>query len=234
MSLYYCQVIIITNSDEGWVKYSAEKFVPRLLPFLAKLKIISARTRYEKFYPQSSLCWKSAAFAHECHELFQLNGAYADNNSEKSYDSLTLTDVSSASDDSMSPQSHSSSTSAPMREIISFGDGMEERTAVRIVSEQLTSIPKSVMFLQSPTPVQIIGQLVMLTNHMKYVCQHETNLDLEISEEQADSCAERYIKKHNLRVEGEFMGETTGVTTVTARADREQCAGSTVPLSVTL
>lgn len=229
-------MIIITNSDEGWVKYSAEKFVPRLLPFLEKYKIVSARTRYEKFYPQSSLCWKAAAFAHEVNELFELNGAYSDNYSEKSYDSLALTDVSSASEDSMSPKSHSSSTtsSAPKREIISFGDGMEERTAVRIVSEQLASIPKSVMFLQSPTPVQIIGQLVMLTNHMKYVCQHETNLDLEISEEQADSCAERYIKKHGLRVEDDFMGESTGVTTVTAKADRVQRAGSTVPLSVTL
>lgn len=226
------QVIIITNSDEGWVKYSAEKFVPRLLPFLEKYKIISARTRYEKFYPQSSLCWKAAAFAHEVNELFELNGAYSDNHSEKSYDSLALTDVSSASDDSLS--SPSTSSSSLKREIISFGDGMEERTAVRIVAEQLASIPKSVMFLQSPTPVQVIGQLVMLTNHMKYVCHHETNLDLEISLEQAESCAERHVKKHGLRVEDKFMGETTGLTTFTTQADLEEHAGSTVPLSVRL
>ena len=109
---------------------------------------------------------------------------------------------------------------------------MEERTAVRIVSEQLTSIPKSVMFLQSPTPVQIIGQLIMLTNHMKYVCQHETNLDLEISLEQAESCADRYIKRHNIRIDDELMGETTGVTRI--KRDREQLAGSNVPLSVSL
>ena len=225
-------MIIITNSDEGWVKYSAEKFVTRLLPFLEKYKIISARTRYEKFYPMSSLCWKAAAFAHEVNELFELNGAYSDNYSEKSYDSLALTDVSSASDDSLSP--HSGSSSSPKREIISFGDGMEERTAVRIVAEQLGSIPKSVMFLQSPTPVQIIGQLVMLTTHMKYVCHHETNLDLEISLEQADSCAERHIKKLGLRVDDKFIGETTGVATVTTTADREELAGSSVPLSVRL
>lgn len=228
------QVIIITNSDEGWVKYSAERFVPRLLPFLENYKIISARTRYEKFYPQSSLCWKAAAFAHEVNELFEMNGVYSDNQSEKSYDSLALTDVSS--DDSQSQKSIPSPprSSAPKREIISFGDGMEERTAVRIVSEQLTCTPKSVMFLQSPTPVQIIGQLVMLTNHMKYVCYHETNLDLEISLEQAESCADRYIQRHDIRIEDEYMGKTTGVNKLRERDRGEQPAGSGIPLSVTL
>jgi len=228
----YGEVIIITNSDEGWVKYSAERFVPRLLPVIEKYKIISARTRYERFYPQSSLCWKAAAFAHEVNELFEMNGAYSDSSSDKSYDSLTLTDVSSASEDSLNPRNSARFSTRPSRrEIVSFGDGMEERTAVRIVAEQLTAIPKSVMFLNSPTPVQIIGQLLMLTNHMMYVCQHETSLDLEISSDQAESCATRYFKRHNIRVDDDLMG-SHGVP-ATLDTDNEQHANG-VAVSVRL
>ena len=137
-----------------------------------------------------------------------MSGAYFDSASDKSYDSLTLTDVSTESEDSLvqSGRTGSSSQRPSRREIISFGDGMEERTAVRIVGEQLTSIPKSVMFLNSPTPVQIIGQLLMLTNHMTYVCHHETALDLEISLDQAEGCAARYFKRRNIRVADDFMG----------------------------
>lgn len=227
-------MIIITNSDEGWVKYSAKKFVPRLLPCLENYKIISARTLYEKFYPHSSLCWKAAAFAHEVNEIFEMHGAYAESLSNKSCDSLALTDVSSSSsDDSQSaaiPVSSTSSKGPPKREIISFGDGMEERTAVRIVAEQLSSIPKSVMFLQSPTPVQLIGQLVMLTSHMKYVCQHDSNLDLEISLEQAEQCADSYFKRHNLRIEDDCSGGGTGIT----KRIKTNKTATSVPLSVTL
>lgn len=212
----YGEVIIITNSDEGWVKYSAERFVPRLLPVIENYKVVSARTRYERFYPQSSLCWKAAAFAHEVNELFEMTGAYCESSSDKSYDSLTLTDVSSASEDSLSqsnPVGLSSSKRQSRREIISFGDGMEERTAVRIVGEQLNATPKSVMFLQSPTPVQVIGQLLMLTNHMTYVCHHETALDLEISLDQAEGCASRYFKRHNIQIDDDFMGTAGALDT---------------------
>lgn len=196
------QVIIITNSDEGWVRYSAERFVPKLLPVVDKYRIVSARTRYEKFYPGQPLCWKAAAFAHEVNELYETQSSASDNASQKSYDSLELTDVSSASEDSLSPQQSPVVTPpCSKREVISFGDSMEERTAVRIVSEQLCAIPKSVMFLQSPTPVQIIGQLLMLTEHMKYVCDHETSLDLEISLEQAERCASQFIKRNDICVD---------------------------------
>lgn len=81
------------------------------------------------------------------------------------------------------------------REVISFGDSMEERTAVKIVSDQLNARPKSVMFISNPTPSQIIGQLTMLTHHMNFVCQHGQELDLEITHKQADKCAQHYLAK---------------------------------------
>ena len=72
---------------------------------------------------------------------------------------------------------------------------MEERTAVKIVSDQLSSTPKSVMFLSNPTPTQIIGQLTMLTHHMGFVCDNARDLDLEISLKQAEKCAQSYLSK---------------------------------------
>lgn len=108
--------------------------------------------------------------------------------------SLELSDVSSE-------ESFDMTAKGCQREIISFGDSMEERTAVRIVSDQLDATSKSVMFVPSPTPLQIIGQLHMLTSHMKFVCEHRTSLDLEISLDQAQRCAESFVKRNKkLRV----------------------------------
>ena len=187
------------------MKFSCERFCPKLMPVIDRYRIVSARTRYERFYPSQPLCWKAAAFAHEVNELYE-NGSEAP--------SLDSTDVSSDSGSeastppstrgpSLTTTAASSSFPAPSasssasREVISFGDSMEERTAVRIVSEQLSATPKSVMFINTPTPTQIIGQLNMLTNHMMFVCCHETSLDLEISPEQAERCAANYLRKHS-------------------------------------
>jgi hypothetical protein len=228
------EVIIITNSDEGWVDYSAERYVPNLLPVLPHYRVVSARTRYERFYPGQPLCWKAAAFAHEVNELYadedennsthsskrhSMNSSYEEepdlvNTSCESMDTMMdesfeelSSGISSKSKRGLfggmvkkrQPTSNANEEVAPSRscrEIISFGDSMEERTAVKIVSSQLDSMSKSVMFLSSPTPLQLIGQLTMLTGHMKFVCHHETTLDLEISPQQAQKCAESVLAKN--------------------------------------
>mmetsp|Transcript_24371 Transcript_24371/g.40399 ORF Transcript_24371/g.40399 Transcript_24371/m.40399 type:complete len:261 (+) Transcript_24371:53-835(+) len=182
----YGEVIIITNSDDGWVQFSAERFVPNLLPVIGKYRIISARTRYERFYPNEPLCWKAAAFAHEVNEIYE---------GPPSLDvSLESSEVSSDGEDSIFTLD-SNGNSVRKREIISFGDSMDERRAVKIVSGQLAAIAKSVMFISSPSPLQLIGQLQMLTKHMAFVCEHESTLDLEISPHQAQQCAEKYMGK---------------------------------------
>jgi hypothetical protein len=211
------QVIIITNSDDGWVKYSCERYIPRLLPTLNLYPIVSARTHYERFYPGQPLCWKAAAFAHEVNELFETQDAMLTNSSSSCLDedeegqsdqncslqSLDSSDVSDASQDSDAVcgkvgDNAKANLRSRRREIISFGDSTEERTAVRIVSEQLNAIPKSVMFISAPTPGKIIGQLHMLTSHMRFVCNHISSLDLEISSDQAERCAQSYLKRRRI------------------------------------
>ena len=55
-------VYIITNAGNGWVEYSANRFYPNIMPFLEKIKIISARSLYDKIYPGNSRQWKIEAF----------------------------------------------------------------------------------------------------------------------------------------------------------------------------
>eukprot|EP00529_Nitzschia_sp_RCC80_P030010 CAMPEP_0113451916 /NCGR_PEP_ID=MMETSP0014_2-20120614/6580_1 /TAXON_ID=2857 /ORGANISM="Nitzschia sp." /LENGTH=307 /DNA_ID=CAMNT_0000343277 /DNA_START=94 /DNA_END=1017 /DNA_ORIENTATION=- /assembly_acc=CAM_ASM_000159 len=229
----YGEVLIITNSDEGWVQYSAERFCPKLASVVMKYPIISARTKYEKFWPGQPLLWKSAAFAHEINEIYERPSAQQnavtqcnDNNNnnhattttislpEKEKDdcaSMESTDVSSTSsmasmdsmdedgdDDRCDGYQKRSLMWTESREIISFGDSTEERTAVSIVANQMDAVPKSIKLMGCPTLIQIIGQLHMLTNHMQFVCESTDSLDLHITDDQADTCAESYLKEHRI------------------------------------
>jgi len=56
------QVFIITNAMEGWVQHSAAKWAPDLLPTLQKVKVVSARSRYEAEYPDQVHEWKVQTF----------------------------------------------------------------------------------------------------------------------------------------------------------------------------
>lgn len=62
LSLKLGHTFIITNAMNGWVEYSAAKYIPDILPLLQKLRVISARGRYEAQYPGEVSKWKVAAF----------------------------------------------------------------------------------------------------------------------------------------------------------------------------
>jgi len=183
------EVVIITNAMEGWVEYSAERFVPKLLPVLKGIKIISARSRYEEFFPKKSLCWKAAAFAHEVNEIFNIT-----EESSFSNNSTLITEVSS-------PNCSTSSTSSKRRrrEIISFGDSMDERKAVKIAAYQLNASSKSIKFIQRPSLVQIIGQLSIVNSQLNFICSNEKNIDVKISEPLAYKTAEFILNKRSNR-----------------------------------
>lgn len=52
------EVVIITAAEEGWVQLSAQKFMPELVPVIKNLRVISARTAYEKKFPGDPYKWK--------------------------------------------------------------------------------------------------------------------------------------------------------------------------------
>jgi len=62
LALRLGRTFIITNAMNGWVEYSAAKYVPDLLTVLQKIRVISARTKYEPQYPGEVREWKIQAF----------------------------------------------------------------------------------------------------------------------------------------------------------------------------
>lgn len=66
-------VYIITNAETGWVELSAEKFVPSVCSLFNKIKIISARSLYEKEFPDDPIKWKVKAFTIHVNNEFSIN-----------------------------------------------------------------------------------------------------------------------------------------------------------------
>ena len=58
-------VIIVTNSEAGWVEQSCRRFLPNCQALIDTIPIISARASYE-LYTASPLEWKKRAFRAEC------------------------------------------------------------------------------------------------------------------------------------------------------------------------
>jgi hypothetical protein len=58
------ETLVVTNGNATWVMDSAKRFLPRLIPTLNKLTVVSARALYESIYPGDPFMWKKAAFRH--------------------------------------------------------------------------------------------------------------------------------------------------------------------------
>lgn len=147
----YGTVLIITNAQTGWVELTTSKFMPGLLSVLTKsVRIVSARSSFERFFPGDPLCWKAAAFAHELHQLQKTVGV-------------------------------------SLRNVMSFGDSIEERTAVKIAAGQLRSRAKSVKFLDAPSPRQLHQQIEVVANCLEWIWRHNGDLDVVLTLEPTNS-----------------------------------------------
>lgn len=61
-ALEHGPVHIITNAEQGWVQQSAAKWLPKLVPLLERVKVLSARSTYEPICGTNPLQWKWLAF----------------------------------------------------------------------------------------------------------------------------------------------------------------------------
>jgi len=77
-------VAIVTNGENGWVELSSAKYIPTVVPLLDKIRVISARTLYERLYPNSPMKWKYCAFRDLLNEFHPLNVlSYGDSTAER-------------------------------------------------------------------------------------------------------------------------------------------------------
>mmetsp|Transcript_14536 Transcript_14536/g.38731 ORF Transcript_14536/g.38731 Transcript_14536/m.38731 type:complete len:351 (+) Transcript_14536:81-1133(+) len=63
-------VVVVTNAERGWIELSCQRFLPELLPCLESVKILSARSEYERPDLPSPFEWKLRAFAAELGRFF--------------------------------------------------------------------------------------------------------------------------------------------------------------------
>lgn len=56
------ETMIITNAASSWVQHSARRYLPRILPEMEGIEIISARERYELDFPNNISKWKAQTF----------------------------------------------------------------------------------------------------------------------------------------------------------------------------
>eukprot|EP00929_Paragymnodinium_shiwhaense_P044037 TRINITY_DN22594_c0_g1_i1.p1 TRINITY_DN22594_c0_g1~~TRINITY_DN22594_c0_g1_i1.p1 ORF type:complete len:433 (-),score=100.19 TRINITY_DN22594_c0_g1_i1:336-1634(-) len=66
----YGTVVLVTNAEKGWIELSCQKFMPSLLPTLADIRFVSARTTYESLENATPLSWKLRAFESEMVRFF--------------------------------------------------------------------------------------------------------------------------------------------------------------------
>lgn len=54
--------LIVTNANDGWVQQSASIHMPRLLPILKRIAVVSAREVHEHVFPEEPYTWKRETF----------------------------------------------------------------------------------------------------------------------------------------------------------------------------
>ncbi|KAK4523782.1 hypothetical protein GAYE_SCF00G1678 [Galdieria yellowstonensis] len=63
-------VSIVTNAETGWVELSSKKFIPRVSRYIEEgVRVVSARSNFEKEFPDSPAQWKEKAFLLELGRL---------------------------------------------------------------------------------------------------------------------------------------------------------------------
>lgn len=162
-ALLHGEVHLVTNAEAGWVELSAEAFLPGVVPLLPKVNIVSARSSYQTQYPDQPSMWKVEAFRNGLEQVFQGKTDLALDEEEKTWSSPTPAGVNCQA----------------YRNVISFGDSMHERLALkRVTSNMALTYSKSVKFVERPTIEQLERELTIICGSFEYLCTYNGNLDL--------------------------------------------------------
>ncbi|CEG42695.1 uncharacterized protein PHALS_12949 [Plasmopara halstedii] len=152
---------IVTNGQSGWVERSCKRFLPNVVPLLEKITIISARSCFEKIYPDRPIEWKIAVYQ----DLLAKHGCMQ-------------MSLSESRDDCCQQQEHE------IQQVIALGDSQGDRCAIQYVARRtLNTQLKSIKLLDNPTITQLQKQLMLLGVYLVQLSSHNETLDLELSTE---------------------------------------------------
>lgn len=163
-ALLYGEVHLVTNAETGWVEMSAEAFLPGVVPLLPKVNIVSARSSYQTKYPDQPSMWKVEAFRNGLEQVFQGKSVHTHEEEEKTWST---------------PEGSPGVSGESYRNVISLGDSMHERLALkRVTSNMESTYSKSVKFVERPTIEQLERELTIISGSFDYLCTYGGNLDL--------------------------------------------------------
>ena len=154
LALEFGKVVIITAAEAGWVELSASLFLPNTLPIItSSVRVVSARTTYERHFPSSPSQWKLAAFNYELDlaDKVQHLLSFGDGASER----RALLSVASSQS--------------------SNGSSSEEE------DDDKEMYGKSMKFITRPSVQELRLQVEMVLGSFEYLCTHPGHLDLELT-----------------------------------------------------
>jgi hypothetical protein len=68
-------VYLVTNAETGWVELSCERFLPAIAQYLPRVRVVSARTKFEESFPNQPNQWKIHAFREELFHALLADGS---------------------------------------------------------------------------------------------------------------------------------------------------------------
>jgi len=144
-------VLLVTNAERGWVELSCQRFMPTLVPELASVRTLSARTEYESAAVPSPFDWKFKAFQNEIQRIYDIDPNSGDSRKFR------------------------------RKNILSFGDSGHEREAVINVTANLPDTrTKSLKFIDRPGVEELRKQHALIMKCLKQIVHHDGNLDLQL------------------------------------------------------
>jgi hypothetical protein len=174
-------VVIITNAETGWVELSCKKFIPRVQPYLGRVKILSARSTFEALYPDSPSDWKvrggwgggwvaRAGSAGACATSFVAAACRVPPLQVQAF----YQEICAAFE---------GVGSEARKNVLSFGDSVHERAAIIRVTSTMGAATrtKSIKFVERPTVEQLKRQIDLVASCFDEICRHTGNLDLMLT-----------------------------------------------------
>ncbi|CAI5708406.1 hypothetical protein KXD40_004913 [Peronospora effusa] len=152
---------IVTNGLSGWVQRSCQRFLPNVVPLLEQMSVISARSNFERVFPDRPIEWKIAAYR----DVLAKRGL------------MQVPPV----------ETHGVYVQQQQREVhqvIALGDSQVDRCAIQYVARRTPNMQlKSIKLLDNPSMTQLQKQLSLLGVFLVQLSGHDETLDLELSKE---------------------------------------------------
>jgi len=196
-SVGHGQTYIITNALDGWVQFTAKRYMPELLPVLEKVHIISARERFEEKGPADPEMWKEMAFLEVCQELdddkatnlisvgdsqYEINAAYALGRAvgwrPEAERALAEADAAQTPTSTSAPSTPSSRLSS---QTTAVSEDEHNGGAVAAMRLGKASLVKTVKFQERPTAEELRKQLDVVAAKFEQIVNGQKDLQIGLA-----------------------------------------------------